>query len=868
MSSEARELQVVEPATRRAWHRGWVLAVIWLALHTHTARADDSDVPPGQLTFRVFGSAAGLHNLVIRSIAQDGNGSLWVGTEDGLYRLDGDRFTRFTQRDGLRSSRSSVVGVAPDGAICVGSDGGLVCWDGARFSPASAAGLPARPVVAMASAVGRLWVAMRGGGLYVRGAGGGFVAAAGWPGAPTTPVRALWADADGVVAGNGATLELSAGDGVWKHLGDVGLGAEVVDGVLRDHQGALWIRSQRHLWFLPRGAARATDLRDGLPSAFESAGAQATMAIGPCGDVLIATDDGVSYREHDRWRAIDGKVGFPRSSVRTLFVDREANLWLASAALVQLRGHGLIEHHDAASGLPGDVVWVVQRDRQSRLFAGTNRCLARASAAGWSCVPGTEGRVVSGLAFPPQGGTFVGGAPSDLLYIDPAGHATSLESAGRPEHNIVALAITAAGDLWIGRSDGLYRLRGATPGPIERVDVAGLAGATVVSLVVDEARLWVASTSGLFVLDRGAWHRFAAADGFRADSMQFLTVRSDGRLCTTYYEALGLTCFGYDGRGVIDLVHLRAADGLASDTLYYLGEDRAHRLWVGTGDGVDLVTAHGIAHFDEADGLVGNDAAANAFFLDRDGSVWLGATGGATHLLAQSYGGPPAAPSTAFLAARLGDQPFGAGALEVPHDRSGLTLECSATSLVDASRIEYELRLSPFETASSTTHQRTVRYPALVPGSYRFTARARIDGGPWGPVSELRFTVLPAWWETGWFLALLIAVGLLAVAGGFATRQRAVLLRRTRLLNEQSDASFRAVIDLMPDLITVHRGGALIYVNLGCRRFLGIDRQDGPWQLADLTERVHPDDRAPLAALFRTVDGLELQLAACGSTRS
>ena len=39
---------------------------------------------------------------------------------------------------------------------------------------------------------------------------------------------------------------------------------------------------------------------------------------------------------------------------------------------------GLIERHDVASGLPGNVVWTYARDRQGALLAGTNRCLARA----------------------------------------------------------------------------------------------------------------------------------------------------------------------------------------------------------------------------------------------------------------------------------------------------------------------------------------------------------------------------------------------------------------------------------------------------------------------------------------------------------
>jgi two-component system, cell cycle sensor histidine kinase and response regulator CckA len=78
-----------------------------------------------------------------------------------------------------------------------------------------------------------------------------------------------------------------------------------------------------------------------------------------------------------------------------------------------------------------------------------------------------------------------------------------------------------------------------------------------------------------------------------------------------------------------------------------------------------------------------------------------------------------------------------------------------------------------------------------------------------------------------------------------------VLGRRTRQLHMQSDASFRAVIDVMPELIAVHRGGAAIYLNLAHRRFLGIE--DGARGELALTEHVHADDRAALGELVRRV---------------
>jgi PAS domain S-box-containing protein len=146
-----------------------------------------------------------------------------------------------------------------------------------------------------------------------------------------------------------------------------------------------------------------------------------------------------------------------------------------------------------------------------------------------------------------------------------------------------------------------------------------------------------------------------------------------------------------------------------------------------------------------------------------------------------------------------------------------------------------------------------VRYPGLVPNAYRFEVRSRIGAGSWGSTAELRFAVLPAWWQTRWFMILVAVVGLAAIAGVFTWRQRTVLRRRTRQLHDQTDASFRAVIDLMPELIALHRDRKLIYLNKANRRFLGIEDPGDHGKELQLIDRVHPDDRAQVAELFRRV---------------
>jgi len=55
--------------------------------------------PQGHYSFRAYGPDQGLRNLAVTSLAQDAAGYLFVGTEDGLFRYDGEKFHRLGSAD-------------------------------------------------------------------------------------------------------------------------------------------------------------------------------------------------------------------------------------------------------------------------------------------------------------------------------------------------------------------------------------------------------------------------------------------------------------------------------------------------------------------------------------------------------------------------------------------------------------------------------------------------------------------------------------------------------------------------------------------------------------------------------------------------
>jgi ligand-binding sensor domain-containing protein len=85
--------------------------------------------------FKFYGEEEGLQNLVVQVVLQDRAGFLWVGTQNGLFRYDGSRFTSFGRADGLPPGRIDSLHEAVDGTLWVGTDFGLARRQGERFEP-------------------------------------------------------------------------------------------------------------------------------------------------------------------------------------------------------------------------------------------------------------------------------------------------------------------------------------------------------------------------------------------------------------------------------------------------------------------------------------------------------------------------------------------------------------------------------------------------------------------------------------------------------------------------------------------------------------------------------------------------------------
>ena len=88
-----------------------------------------------QYTFRQYGPSDGLTNLGVNCLLQDHTGYLWVGTDNGLFRYDGNTFQPFGHAEGLEDTEIRSMAESPEGVLWVATQNGIARRNGSGFQP-------------------------------------------------------------------------------------------------------------------------------------------------------------------------------------------------------------------------------------------------------------------------------------------------------------------------------------------------------------------------------------------------------------------------------------------------------------------------------------------------------------------------------------------------------------------------------------------------------------------------------------------------------------------------------------------------------------------------------------------------------------
>ena len=878
----------------RQW-RACALALAAVLGAPSAGRALDPDRAITQYVHDAWQTEQGLPQNTVQAVVQTRDGYLWLGTEEGLVRFDGVRFSVLDRRTAPELGHDDVVSLLEDGAgrLWVGTGGGLVRLEGGSFTRCAAAnGQPGGRVVSLLEDRGhRLWVGTQGGGLArVEGdrlvsvlafpaADGGPEVRPGrhvqalvedgqgalWVGSETGLVRVkdgkarLFTKRDGLADDRVQAVREDGGGRLWVGTAGGGLdrleggrfvplaapggpGRDVVQCLLEDRQGNLWIGTSAGLFRYRDGRARSFTTRDGLTrdlveALFEDR--EGSLWVGTSGGGLNRLRDG-------RFTTLTTREGLSNDVVQAVFEDRKGVLWIGTdgGGLNRLSG-GRLTALTTRTGLPSDLVVAVAEDREGVLWIGTD-----------------------------------GGGVARLAH----GRLTTLTTRdGLPSDSVRVVLVDRAGSVWIGTDGGgLGRLRDGRLTTFTTRD--GLTSDVVYALLEDrEGTLWIGTEGGgLNRLRDGVLGALTTRDGLSNDTVLALHEDEDGCLW-----------IGTEGGGLNRLRQGRLAavtsrQGLFDDKVFAILEDGRGQLWMSSNKGIFRAAraeleavASGARErvvsiaYGTSDGMRSTEASGGtqpAGWRTRDGRLWFATIRGVVRVDPAHLPSNPVPPPVNVEEVLVDDRPAPRGAaLRVRPGAHTVAIRYTAPSLVDPPRVAFRYRLEGFDEGwVEAGSRRTAYYTKIPPGEYRFHVVAANDDGLWNEAgATLAVTAEPRLHQARWFrllVALAAGASLLAAhrlrVWRLRARERelvALVEERTRSLREEKEKTEAALGEAEAERARAEeasRAKSTFLANMSHELRTPLNGVLGFAQLMDRRSGRDGEDRASLATILRSGEHL------------
>jgi signal transduction histidine kinase len=733
--------------------------------------------------------------------------------------------TSWTVRDGAPQNINTLAQTA-DGTLWLGTRDGLYNFDGLKFSVSNL--VPRKNVYRLyATRDGALWVTW-GNGPATRIRGGLAEVIDRVDGDAMQRISYLAEDSDKTIWAvlNGKTLVRLGGDGVWHIAKGPKAVCDNIGPLFIDSAGTLWAIADGMLYRRPRGDANFNSTRVPVAGGFK-------MAEGLDHSVwVVGVDRPIHVDQFGRILDDFRKLG----DVSEMEPAEDGSVWLShvDAGVQRLRGDEIHVGHFSHSGKNAKDVYgvpdgllttgyrVLLRDRDGNMWVAGGRGLDEFQTA--TMVPIIRNAMNGGWSFcsSPNGDIWVALFDRFLGVL----RAGRLNKVGNTRF-VRWIRCDRDGRVWtaVGAND-LAEIRGSSlhflprlpvPGaPLGQYRVSGLAAAPDNQLLISTVG---SGENGLWIYRKRLWQRFLPDAGFNLttsmlgnahaniylgsikgkitllNAKTYQTVSSTstsiGVISGFSETSYGVFAFGENGIALNENRTFRVlpfADSGLAISLTGLAEDRNHDIWINGSRAIIQVPAAEIhtvlsnplhpllaREFREGE-FRGSDAftySRNSVQIDNQGRILFATANGIIYIDPQHLGRRSRLPTLSIKSVVADGKLLNAKGIMAPGTQT-LNVQYFGLNLSNPSAVVYRYRLVGYDPEWQDVGGRAEAiYTHLRPGRYTFQVIAGNGDGTWTePVSTSPFTALPAFYQTWWFETLCALTVVLVLWLGLTMRVR------------------------------------------------------------------------------------------------
>jgi len=352
----------------------------------------------------------------------------------------------------------------------------------------------------------------------------------------------------------------------------------------------------------------------------------ASLTAGRDGSLWIGTSNGLVRYRNGVFKTFTTKDGLPDNVIMGVLEDQHATLWIVAGVFLTRFEHSKFITYPASDLRPASTARTIVADHQGVWVAGIGG-LAKSTGGRFSPVLDlpriNEGGFVL-VARDRKNNTWAAGM--GIVELGADGKVRKFDARdGLPSASVRAIAEDRDGNLWVGTTEGLSRLEGGKFVP-QVLDNKPHEGYVHCLLEDREGNLWVGMNNGLYRFRDDEVTNYGRMEGLPSDEP-----------IAVHQDQAGRVWVGYHGDGVTvvgerNAPHFTKKDGLLSDQIYAIRENRAGDLMIMTAAGINVLHGSSLSTY-----VLPQPGARYFvdFLQDRRGEIWLGTSSGLSRLVGQ-----------------------------------------------------------------------------------------------------------------------------------------------------------------------------------------------------------------------------------------